>query len=315
MTAYDDYTAPDPGQPALRGFFRALLTVAFKGLIRPPTPFKVQRALLRTLTGVTLMPRGVRVTDGVLAARPCKWFSDQADVQRVILYLHGGAFIIGAPYTHRALCASLAKRSGYRVCALAYRLAPEHPFPAAQDDVVTAYQDLLSQGVAPSDIVLAGDSAGGNLVLGACLRLRAMQLPLPRALVCFSPVTDLTAERLHAPAAGDPMIARTWLAQARALYLKDGQDPACPSVSPLFADLQGLPPVLVQVAEDEVLLNDSLRLAQRVREAGGTVRLERYPGLWHVFQVHAGVLKASDNALERVAQFVSEPPQEATPPN
>ncbi|MDH0096254.1 alpha/beta hydrolase, partial [Pseudomonas sp. GD04158] len=238
--------------------------------------------------------------------RPCEWHRPPAGSGNVLLYLHGGAFMIGGPETHRGICASLAKRAGIDVCALDYRLAPEHPYPAARDDVVAAYRALLDAGYRAEQIAIGGDSAGGNLSLVGSLRIRELGLPTPAALVCFSPATDFTGEQMHQPPAGDPLIHPCWIEQAAELYCPADLPRDDPGLSPVFADLSQLPPTLIQVGEDELLLNDSLRLAERAQAAGASVRLERYPGLWHVFQAHVGMLRAADYAIARVAAFLRE---------
>jgi acetyl esterase/lipase len=224
----------------------------------------------------------------------------------VLLYLHGGAYLIGAPATHRSITSHLAKRCAMAVCALAYRLAPEHPYPAALEDALAAYRELLAQGYTAERIVIGGDSAGGNLTLLTALRIKQQGLPMPAALVCFSPWTDATGTQLHKPPAGDPVIHPAWMHQAGELYCPAGMDRRDPGLSPLYADLSGLPPLLIQVGEDELLLNDSLRFAKQATAAGVTVVLERYPGCWHVFQAHAGMLDVADLALARVASFLQQ---------
>ncbi|WP_044875296.1 alpha/beta hydrolase [Pseudomonas sp. LFM046] len=304
MNAPAEFTASEPGQPLLRGFLRGALRLLFRGLMRPPTPVPLQRLVLRGLTASTLAPRGLVRDVGHVAGRPCEWHRPAGGSHVVVLYLHGGAFITGSPATHRAITASLAKRAGVAVCALDYRLAPEHPFPAARDDALAAYRELLDAGYPASRIVIGGDSAGGNLTLLTALEIRRQGLPQPAGLICFSPVTDLSGTRQHRPQAGDPLIHPAWVEQAMDLYCPPGMDRSDPALSPLFADLSGLPPMLVQVAEDEVLRDDSLHLAERVRAANGWVRLERYPGLWHVFQAHAGLLRTADQALASAADFI-----------
>ncbi len=306
MTASADFKAPAAEQMLLRGLLRGFLRLFFRGLVRPPMPVAGQRRVLRALTTITLTPRGVSRSAATLAGRPCEWHRPPASSGSVLLYLHGGAFMIGGPDTHRGICASLAKRAALEVCALDYRLAPEHPYPAARDDVVAAYQALQEAGYKPQQIAIGGDSAGGNLSLVGCLRIIELGLPAPAALVCFSPVTDFTGEQMHEPPAGDPLIHPSWVEQAAQLYCPADLPRNDPGMSPLFADLSQLPPTLIQVGEDELLLNDSLRLAERAKAAGVNVRLERYPGLWHVFQAHVGMLRAADYAIARVAAFLRE---------
>lgn len=314
MNAPAEFTPPAADQALLRSVLRTSLRLLFRGLVRPPMPIAGQRAVLRLLTAVSPTPRGITRSAGTLGGRPCEWHrpqsgqshSPQSPRGTVLLYLHGGAYLIGGPNTHRAICAHLAKRGQMAVCALDYRLAPEHQYPAARDDALAAFQALLELGYTPEQIVIGGDSAGGNLSLITSLRLRDLGLPQPAALVCFSPVTDFTGAQLHEPPAGDPLIQRAWVEQALALYCPPGLAHDDPGLSPQFADLQGLAPLLLQVGEDEILRNDSLRFADKARAAGVEVRLQRYPGLWHVFQAHAGMLKAADFALAEVVSFLRE---------
>ncbi|MEK1942108.1 MAG: alpha/beta hydrolase [Pseudomonas sp.] len=304
MTAFVE--PPRLGQRLLARVLRSSLILFFRSLIRPPMPIAGQRWILRALTAATLTPRGVRRVDGTIGGLACEWQRPEQDTDKVLLYLHGGAYLIGSPATHRAITSHLAKRCKLAVCALDYRLAPEHPFPAALDDGVTAYQALLAQGYRGEQIVLAGDSAGGNLALGLALRLKQASLPMPAALVCFSPLTDASLSQLHKPAAGDPLLSVAWIEQAGALFCPAHVDRRDPLLSPVYADLSGLPPLLIQVGEDEVLLNDSLRLTERAEAAGVAVQLQRYSGCWHVFQAHAGLLDVADLALARVASFLHE---------
>lgn len=295
---------PSLGQRLLSRAVRGALRLLFRGLVRPPLPIGGQRALLRALSAASPTPGGLHRTQESLNGVPCEWQRPAADDGRVLLYLHGGAYLIGSPATHRALCAHLAKRGRLAVCALDYRLAPEHPYPAAREDAVAAYRGLLEQGYSPERIVIGGDSAGGNLCLITALQLKALGLPLPTALLCFSPWTDLGCGQLHRPPAGDPLLHPAWLRQAVGLYCPPGLDACDPGLSPLYADLAGLPPLLIQVGEDELLLNDSLRLAERARAGGVAVELQRYAGLWHVFQAQAGLLRAADRALARALNFI-----------
>jgi acetyl esterase/lipase len=184
-----------------------------------------------------------------------------------------------------------------------YRLAPEHAFPAAVDDAVASFRGLLDQGVAPHDVVIAGDSAGGGLSLAAALRLRELALPLPRAVVLFSPWVDLSLDQLPSPPSGEVMLTRPWITQCARAYVARA-DARHPLISPVNADLAGLPPTLIQVGTDEILLGDSRRLRERLRSAGVAVSYEEYPRRWHVFQANAGVLADADRALDAVARFI-----------
>lgn len=308
MTVYVDHEYESSAQPRLRRCLRTALRWFFRGLVRPPVPIALQRLVLSALSCSMPLARGVSRSREVIAERPCEWHRPAAGGDgRVLLYFHGGAFLIGSPATHRSLCSALAKVGQWDLCAIDYRLAPTYTTPAARDDCVAAYQALLNRGYAPEQVTLTGDSAGGNLVLVTAQRLQELGLPLPGSLVCFSPVTDFTGEQLHNPPAGDPLTHPAWMDLARDAYCRPGQDRTDPEVSPLFGQLQGLPPLLLQVGEDELLLNDSLRLAEAARAKGVKVRLERYQGLWHVFQAHTGLLTVADEALQRVVDFVRAP--------
>lgn len=223
----------------------------------------------------------------------------------VMLYLHGGAYMAGSLKSHSNLVAYFAKKA--RVCALAieYRLAPEHPFPAALDDAITSYRWLLDKGTRPEHIVIAGDSAGGGLTLATLLKLRDLGLPLPAAAVCISPWTDLvgTGESMRTRARKDPWLKPASVAPGAALY--HGQYASNdPLISPLYGDLKGLPPILIHVGDWEILLDDSLRMAEKIRQAGGTVELEVWPGMWHVFHAFKGLTPESAAANEKMGQFI-----------
>lgn len=291
-------------QAVWRSLLRRGLRVWFRGLIRPPVPIALQRAVLRGLTFFLPQARGVSLERSTLAGLSCEWHSPSQTTPGVVLYLHGGGFVLGGANTHRALASHLALQTQMAVVAIDYRRSPEHPFPAARDDALCAYQALIHCGHSPDQIVIAGDSAGGNLSLITGQRLRDLGLPQPAAYVCFSPVTDFTGAQLHVPFTGDPLIHPAWLAQALALYVPDGLARDDPALSPVFADCRGLAPIFIQVGEDEVLLNDSWRMAQRAKADGVDVVLQRFPGLWHVFQAQAGVLRAADLALAEVAAFL-----------
>lgn len=291
------------GQRLLSRLLRASTWLVFRSAMHPRLPPRAQRVVLRLATLIAPHARGVVIEAGRLADLPCEWLRPQRDNGWVLLYLHGGAFMVGSPQTHRAITSHLAAQSGARVCALDYRLAPEHPWPAASDDALAAYRALLAQGQAPERIVIAGDSAGGQLTLTCALRLRAAGLPQPAALLCFSPVTDLTCAVWHQPPAGDPLLSRAWLDQGLQAYCPPGVERGAPLLSPLHADLSGLPPLLVQVGEDEHLLEQSLRLRDC---AGLQLRLEVYPGQWHVFQVNCGLLAVAALAMRRAIEFLRE---------
>ncbi|NIK57629.1 alpha/beta hydrolase [Kribbella shirazensis] len=225
-----------------------------------------------------------------------------ADQAGVILYLHGGAYVIGSARTGANLAAPLSRRSGVPAVSLEYRLAPEHPFPAGVHDALAAYRELVESG---QKVVIAGDSAGGGLALATLLAARSEGLPQPAGVVLFSPWTDATMTGPSMDARGDfdPLFTRAHIAESAELYL-GGADPKNELASPVLADLKGLPPLLVQVGSAEVLLDDSLRLVARAAEQEVDVSLDVVAGAPHVYQYFAGMLPEADEALDHAATFI-----------
>jgi acetyl esterase/lipase len=231
----------------------------------------------------------------------------ESQEHRHILFLHGGAFIIGSPSLYRHLTWRIATAARASVLAVDYRLAPEHPFPAALDDTVAAYNWLLADGADPSRIAVMGDSAGGGLVFSLMLKLRDDGYPLPAAAVALSPWTDLamTGASLKRNGTADPMLRTDYQPLFVNEYLA-GADPRTPYVSPLYADLAGLPPTLIQVGSDEVLHDDSIRMADRMRAAGSPVELEIWPRMPHVWHAFVPFVPEARRAVERIGAFVRE---------
>jgi acetyl esterase/lipase len=250
------------------------------------------------------VPRGVVVAPALADGVPCEWISPVGQPPpRVLLYLHGGGWILGWGAMHRRMVAHLNRLAGARSLAVDYRLAPEYPFPAALDDCVTAYRWLLQSGVAPQQIVIAGDSAGGNLTVTTLLALRAAGAPLPAAAVCLSPAADLSGSDRGLSTGRDSMLsAKTGQVMVRA-YLA-GQDPRLPLISPVYADLSGLPPLLIQVGADELLRASAERLADRARAAGVATTYEVWPGMWHGWHLLAPYLPEAQQALDHVGRFI-----------
>ncbi|MGY4314868.1 alpha/beta hydrolase [Bradyrhizobium sp. JR3.5] len=228
-----------------------------------------------------------------------------ASRDKAILYFHGGGFRIGSVASHRDLIARIAAASGCCVLAINYRLAPEHRFPAALDDALIAYQYLRDQGLRPADIAFAGDSAGGNLVLAAMLAARDRGLPLPAAGALMSPWTDLTAAgaSYESRAEADPIHQRTMILALAKNYLGKDGDPRNPLASPLHADLNGLPPLLVQVGDRETVRDDSVDLAARAKAAGADVELQVWDGMIHVFQMFPEIPQTRE-AIASLAVFL-----------
>jgi len=251
-------------------------------------------------------PPDVKVEAVLAPRRPAEWLTPPgARADAVLFYLHGGGYVIGSPRSHRHLAAALARAAGTRALLLDYRLAPEHPFPAALDDAVAAYEWLLADGIAPDRVVIAGDSAGGGLTMATLLALRDRRLPRPAGGVCISPWVDLTnsAASYRSKAAVDPIVTLEGIAQLTHAYL-GGADPKLPLVSPLYADLRGLPPLLIHVGSDEVLLDDALGLAARAREAGVDVAVREWPAMIHVWHWFQPMLDEADRAISEIGGFV-----------
>ena len=230
-----------------------------------------------------------------------------AAADRAMLYLHGGGYIMGSLNTHRDLMGRISRAAQARVLGLDYRLAPEHPFPAAVDDTVAGYQFLLEQGIPPERLAIAGDSAGGALTLAALIAGRDAGLPMAGAAVCLSPFLDLegTGESIKTRADVDPIATPEVIDVWAKAYLA-GADPRTPLANPLYADLAGLPPLLIQVGDHEVLLDDSTRLAERGRAAGVQVKLEVWPEMIHRWQSYAAVLPEGQQAVEDIGTFIRE---------
>ncbi len=224
-----------------------------------------------------------------------------------ILYLHGGAYVVGSAGSHRPLVSRLAREAGCRALSLEYRLAPENPFPAAVEDAAGAYEWLLDAGCGAERTALAGDSAGGGLAVAAMVFLRDRGFPLPAAACLFSPWTDLEVrgESVETVGRKDPMLSARALRREAAMYLA-GEDPRNPLASPVYADLAGLPPLLIQAGTREILLDDARRLAERAEEAGVEVELDVREGMFHVWQFFTPLVPESNAALEKAGRFLRE---------
>ncbi|MER5637998.1 alpha/beta hydrolase [Kitasatospora sp. NPDC002227] len=276
----------------------------------PEGPRSVEefRAGFRQLMAGMIVPDTVRTAEAELGGRRALRFEPESGptAAGTVLYFHGGGWVVGSPETARALTANLVARTGLEAYSVQYRLAPEHPFPAAIEDTVSAYRALLDSGTDPAAVVFAGDSAGGGLAVTTCLAARDAGLPLPAAVLAFSPGTDATrtGESMETRAGLDPFFTRASLEYTGAMYLA-GADPHQPLLSPaLYADLTGFPPMLIQVGTNELLMDDSTRLAARARAAGVDVILDVTADVPHVFQAFAGILDEADEALDRAALFL-----------
>ena len=237
---------------------------------------------------------------------PAEWISTPSSIENnLTLYLHGGGWIAGSINTHRDLAARISRAAKTHVLIIDYRLAPEHPFPEGLNDCLTAYNWILSKGIKPENLIIAGDSAGGNLTLASLIKLRDKGTPLPAAAVCLSPVTDLTlsGESYKTKAELDPSVKREDIEFMVTQYvnLKDRQNPL---VSPLYADLRDLPPILIHVGTAEVLYDDSIRFAKQAKEAGVDVTLEVFENMIHVFHTFAPLAPEGQEAIEKIAEFI-----------
>jgi acetyl esterase/lipase len=264
------------------------------------------RSSAETIANVFPVASDVQVEPVDIDGIAAEWLSAPgADPERVMLYLHGGGYVICSVNTHRDLASRLSRAAAARVLIIDYRLAPEHPHPAAVDDAVNAYRWLLGRGIDPTRTTIAGDSAGGGLTVAALLALRDQQERLPAAAVCLSPWVDLeaTGESMVTKADVDPMVKPEILRKMAAHYL-GGLDPRTPLAAPLHADLSGLPPLLIQVGTAETLLDDATRLAAKAREAGGDVTLEPWEDMVHVWHIFAPLLPEGQRAIERIGEFV-----------
>jgi monoterpene epsilon-lactone hydrolase len=284
----------------VRGLTRVMLGPTFKAGHATDQRRRRQEQVSRLMRA----PRGVEYRPSVCGEVPGQSVSKRgvAPADRVILYLHGGGYCQGSPSTHRTLTGNLALRCSAQVFAPDYRLAPEQPFPAALADAVAAYRGLLAQGFAPSAMILAGDSAGGGLAVATALRLRELGLPRPAALVLLSPWVDLSGSALGPPAPAD-IITKPFVEECARTYLA-GHPAGDPLASPIAGELHGLPPTLIQVGGDELLLTDSRRLDAALAAAGVEVLLQVFPHRWHVFQLLAGPLADANRALAAVGEFV-----------
>ena len=232
-------------------------------------------------------------------------WAPESDKRRVILYLHGGGYVIGSVRTHRVLLAHLARAAKARVLALDYRLAPETPFPGPIDDTVNAYQWLLSEGIEPTNMAIAGDSAGGGLVVAALVALKSVGEPLPAAGVCISPWSDMesTGGSMMTNSESDPSVSKERLLKLAGIYL-NGKNPQAPLASPIHADLTGLPPLLLQVGSIEVLLDDSTMLKEQAHKAGVSVQMEVWDDMPHVWHHYAPILPEARKAISKIGEFL-----------
>ncbi len=286
---------------------RLLLKKQIAPLFDPGISVTAQRTELdKSGNRVAPLP-GQRVEPISAGGVPGEWVrvGTQVDTRRILFYVHGGAFIAGSCLSSRSVAARLAETSELPVLSLNYRLAPEYPFPAALEDVIAAYRWLLASGVQPHEIAMVGDSSGGNLLMATLLSLRDVGDPLPATAVLLSPWVDLTESSASRSmlAEADPYLTPQFMQVAARHYL--GQiDPYTSPASPLYGDLADLPPILIQVGTDEIFLDDSTGLAQRIHEAGGDITLEIWEGMWHVWQYFAALIPEGQQSFDQIGAFL-----------
>lgn len=268
-------------------------------------PYKTQRAMALAATSICIAPTGMRhraLTLGGVAGEEVR-VDDRAE--STLLWLHGGGYCVGSSRTDRAAAGQFAKASGARVIVPDYRLAPEHPHPAALEDALAVYRALIDQGQDTNKLILGGDSAGGGLALALAVELRDKGLPLPAGMVLFSPWVDLrnVQDSHRSRAAEDPWLSTAMLNNWAAAYC--GKTPTdTPSCSPLLAELHDLPPAFIQVGEREILLDDAVELDRKLQSSGVQSDLHIYPEMWHVFFLQAGLLTEADRAVTDIGRFV-----------
>jgi acetyl esterase/lipase len=288
--------------------FETVLKLLAERDIPESRTFEERRADLETATGIFKLANDIHCVQLKAGGLSAEWVvAPGAANERVILYLHGGGYAIGSINTHRELVSRISRAAQARALLIDYRLAPEHPHPAAVEDAVAAYRWLLAEGFDPSRIVIAGDSAGGGLTVAAAVALKNAGVPPPAALVCLSPWVDLEliGDSWTTKAEADPIVERDGIIDMANAYL-GGKDPRTPLAAPLYADLSGLPPVLIQVGQSEVLLDDAVRLADRGKAAGMEVTLEPWEDMIHVWHLFASMLPEGQEAIDRIGRFVIE---------
>jgi len=266
-----------------------------------------QRRLLRELLSAQPLPADVTVAEAALGGvRTAEITVDGIEPRHVVLYFHGGVYVLGDAFLAADLASQVGRRTSAKVISLDYRLAPEHPYPAAVEDALTAYEALLRNGTAAADIVFAGESAGGGLAIATLVNARDNGLPLPAAALVMSPYVDLTlaGATMETKREADPLLSPEAL-RARVTDYTAGQDAGFGLISPIFAELSGLPPLIIQAGSHEVLLDDAIRLAGVAASADVEITLDIMPGVPHVFQAYHPILEEAVEALDRAGQFLS----------
>ncbi|MCG8670756.1 MAG: alpha/beta hydrolase [Pseudomonadales bacterium] len=293
----------------VNGVLKTVVKPVIQYMSMHPKKISQRRPLLCGAAALLPIPDHIRIERQSLGKFDAEWIHSEKNDSRVhskvVLYLHGGGYIACSPITHRNLTTRLVRYAQSRVLAINYRKSPEYPYPYALDDAIHAYEWLLSQGIHPKDIVIAGDSAGGNLTLVTLLEIRDRNLPLPAGGACLSPWTDLTCkgDSIKFNRGNDPMIPSRRVRHAAKMHA-NGMPLDDPRLSPIFADLEGLPPLLIHVGDNEVLLSDSTRFAAKAKTSGVDVELKVWQNAPHVFQLFAGLVPQSTQAVREIGHFM-----------
>ena len=261
---------------------------------------------MESRTKLANLPRKTKIEKVSFNGISAEWIcAKEAHEGRVILYLHGGGYNIGSPNTHRELAAHISMASGAKVLLPDYRLAPEHPFPSALEDATSAYRWLLDTGLTGGDISIAGDSSGGGLSIATSISLRDAGEPSPASIVCISPWTDLemSGNSIKTHAEIDPMLNLQSLKIMASNYIGDG-DPRSPLISPIHADLKGISPLLIHVGSDEMLLDDSTRIAEKAKSAEVDVTIKIYDQMWHAWHLNVRLMPEAKNAIKELGSLI-----------
>lgn len=264
-----------------------------------------QRKMLNMFGEILRLPENVNVINIDAGGVAAKWvYQKDADQKRVVIHLHGGAYDSGSANTHKSLAASISRFSKAWVLLPEYRLAPEYRFPSALSDSLSVYIWLINQGIAPSNIIISGDSAGGGLAISTIFALRNKNYPLPAGIVCISPWTDLSREgRSHiTKAEEDPLFTEGDIKEAALNYTKE-QNLKDPFISPVYGDFQGFPPLLIQVGDKELLLSDSIKMKEKAEATGAVVTLEVWEGMWHDWHMMGNLIPESRRAIKAIGEF------------
>jgi len=294
-------TSTSAEQNAAEKKLRAQLPIV--RLINGYLPLRLTRWLIKQSVSRAKLPTDITRSQVSADGVPCEWLvPDDCTTTQVLLYLHGGGFVLGLTSLHLEMAAYLAQKLNSRVLMVDYRVAPEHPFPAPLEDCVTAYRWLVKQGFSGQNIVIAGDSAGGNLTLTTLMSLRDSGEPLPAAAACLSPVGNMEDRSGLLKGEYDPLLHPRAAKLYNKSYVADN-DPRTPLLSPVFGDWHGLPALLIHCGEDEILREDAVQIEKLAKDAGVDVRLEIYPRMWHVWQIYPDLPQASQS-LDDIAGFL-----------